>query len=173
MYLKFDLPDAVAGMVVTSATLYGYYYSDTHNPNDVEHTLYLAGDKLLNGTTSWTEENLTWDTQPNSSTWLAVGTWLPTGSTAGTANFGWKSWDVTNVVNQEYLGDNIISFLMKPTTEASWAGELFYSKEYGSGNMGFYLDITLGKPPSSVPEPSTFVLLGIGLAGLVGLRKKF
>jgi hypothetical protein len=178
MYLKFALPAAVFGKIVTSATLHGYYYDDTHNSRDKEHTLYLVSDKQLDGTTNWTEENLTWNNQPV----LLASTgakWTPTGSLDTNANYGWQSWNITSVVNQEYLGDGIISILMKPTTEEQWTGEQFYSKEYKDlpdiplGSRGFYLDITLGDAPNPVPIPGAILLFAPGFVGLAAIRRRF
>lgn len=46
--------------------------------------------------------------------------------------------------------------------------------EYGGfdgtyGTINYDINV---KPPPSVPEPSTILLLGLGLIGLVGLRQK-
>lgn len=162
LWVKFALPALVPGTCVDTAMLYGYYYQDTHGGRDVVHNLYAVSDD------NWTEGNLTWNTQPLQSTWSLAGTW----DSAPCTPLMWVSWDVSSAVNQEYLGDGVISFLMRPDNEIQWTGEQFRTKEYTTTDLRWHIEITTKPCGPQVPEWSSIMLAGMGLLPVAGFRMR-
>jgi hypothetical protein len=87
-----------------------------------------------------------------------------------------------------YFGDLTAPFFSVGGSEGVYAGTitedimgyaggplpLAFALNYGFGDLGLDSVLTLsGAQINPVPEPSTFLLLGFGLAGAAGLRRKF
>lgn len=95
-----------------------------------------------------------------------IGTLNTGGTVYYSSGTGWKGLDVTS---------SIASLLAGPSTTANFSiahtgfsGFTFSSAE---GGQPAFLRITTSSP-NPVPEPSTLLLLGVGLAGVLATRKR-
>jgi hypothetical protein len=134
-YLKFQLPTYVPGTKITSATLTGYYNDDYNPTDDGTHGIYFVADD------SWSESTITWNNQPGQAYGLSEA-----GFDAAKADVGtFVSWDITNIVNQEYQGDGTLSLLFHANNEGvypenqNW--EYFAEKEFDS-TKAFQIKLT-------------------------------
>jgi hypothetical protein len=84
-----------------------------------------------------------------------------------TTNWNWSTWYYTQWITEELDVSNLQGHTF---TLSLLASDCPYT-----GHGGYvYLDGFGGKPPvQSTPEPLTMLLLGLGLAGLATLRRKF
>ena len=78
---------------------------------------------------TWDETSITWNNQPSLDDELDC-IWLVVGDI-----YRWYEWNVTSFVQNEWAGDKIVSFVVKPLEENSTTAKTFSfdSKEYGSG----------------------------------------
>ena len=159
-YLKFHLPAYTAGTVISSATLTGYYNDDFNAADDRTHSFFLAAND------AWTESGITWNNQPGT-----VGSALAVFNAAAVTPGTSLNWNITGAANGEYLGDGVLSILLRADDEsllasnANW--EYFASKEYNPA-LAFQLSVTI----AAVPEPTTTALVLLALsAGLLSNRR--
>jgi hypothetical protein len=166
-YLLFALPAFAPGTQITSATLRGWYNADWDTFDDRTHSLYQAP-------TTWSESTITWNNQPGPSSGV-LGVFNASSSLPGTLQF----WNLTTAVNGAYLAhDAFFSLMFRADDEGVGVVpfnnnlEYFASREYLGGTRGFILDVQVtGADSSSVPEPTTLLLVGAGLAGVVAYRR--
>jgi len=125
-YLKFDLPELIPGTQVTSATLTGYY-NDNYTPvDDGTHGIYFVASD------NWSESTITWENQPGQAYGVSEASLDAAKATVGS----FINWDITNIVNQEYQGDGVLSLLFHANAEGlvstnqNW--EYFAEKEFDS-----------------------------------------
>jgi PKD repeat protein len=85
--LRFDVSSLSKYLIVTSATLFLYYY-DFDDTDPVGRVLSVQ--KIT--TEDWTDENTTWETRPSNTSANVSSAQVP-------SSFGWMSWDVTTEVN--------------------------------------------------------------------------
>lgn len=122
--MKFDV-SAANSATITSATLNVYGY--TKNGDSATQSIKGIDDD------SWTETGVTWNN-------------LPTlGSTANTVNvadaaYGWRTIDITALVQGEIIGDGTLSLAIDESNEAN---VFFYmrSKEYNAGSNKAFIEI--------------------------------
>jgi hypothetical protein len=113
--VRFDLPTMPTGCTVTAATLSLYNQSPT--PARVIEVSAAA--------TSWTEDAVTWNTQP-----ATTGTAATSITVVGA---GAQSWTVTSLVQAQYSGSNN-GFVLRDRTEnaAVSSNQIYRSRESGS-----------------------------------------
>jgi 2',3'-cyclic-nucleotide 2'-phosphodiesterase (5'-nucleotidase family) len=121
-WLKFDLSAVPPDAAISSATLRLWNWkaagasmpAAAHGGND----------------DTWTETGITWSTQPSFGPLLATQT-LVTGMTSL-----WYDWDVTSFVQGKWIGNKLVSLVVKPvnedSTDATPPSYAFDAKEYGS-----------------------------------------
>ncbi|MFO7945607.1 MAG: DNRLRE domain-containing protein [Armatimonadota bacterium] len=127
-----------------------------------------AIDLYLAETASWTEDDVTWNTQPGT-----VGDPLDTYTWSGGETEGdTLTWDISGGFAE--TGD--FSVLLRAANEAALDNTRvgFATKEDDTGTDGDpYIKITYedGDVPEA-PEPSTLYLIGAGVAALVAYRRR-
>lgn len=123
-YLKFHLPEYVANTQVISATLTGFYYDDFEEQDDSVHGIYFVASD------SWSEATITFNNQPGQAYGTSEATFTAAEATPG--NF--FSWDLTDIVNQEYQEDGTLSLLVHADRESVTPDnrnfEYFVEKEF-------------------------------------------
>lgn len=97
------------------------------------------------------------------------------GSSGGGTTFCTASNDIWEAIQ---VGPDSIDFLAQNPSFDMTTGEYYFVNVFFDGATptsftGAWLTEFTPTPPSSVPEPSTFVLLGSGLAGLCSSRRFF
>ena len=171
-YLKFDLTP-LGSAVITGAAL-SLYQVDGYAP------FARGGGTNLSrfGNDAWSEDTLTWNNQP------ALG---PSALFAWNADDGlyrgWSTWTWTPTAGDPILdltpGNGLLSlFLMEDfhTADAhTWLARDYVNYPgaidlYGADKMPFLTITTL--ETTGIPEPSTLILIGCGLAGLSLARRR-
>lgn len=123
-WLKFDLSSLPASSNITGARLQMVCWKVAGAS--------LSADAYGSTNDSWTETGLTWNNQPDPTTWGSV---LSSVTLSGIATY---TWDVTPYVKTKYAGDKLASLLVKATvegsTDATSPSYAFDTKEYSSGS---------------------------------------
>ncbi len=152
--LEFDL-SSVAGVTVTGATLSLYHSSNGGNGATFD---------LFRNTSAWDEGTVTWDTAPTYDPVAASSLNIADGFTSV-----WRDWDVTALVQGWITGTNdnygmTISRIDQPNSVVYFA-----SSDY---TIGYGPKLTINYEANVVPEPSTYLLLGSGIAALAFWRRR-
>lgn len=135
-YLKFDLSSIPNGAQITSARLKLYRVGlalQTETTGAPMVQCYVAND-------DWDENTITWNLQPS------VGEYLDSYENIAF----WNTWDVTNYVQKELLGDKVASFMLRAEDESTHETScaIFPSKEYDGYDPR--LEVTYGPPKQGV-----------------------
>jgi hypothetical protein len=155
-FLKFELPDAIPGSQIGSAYFRGTY---TGVSNQLTHELSTVTSD------AWQESTITWNNMPS----LALTRISPFRETNSTLVGQSFELDVTQVANTEYLGDGILTLVMRPS-DVNPLPNGIQQIAFGSSNstIGFEPVLVL----TLVPEPSALSLLALGILAwrMVGHR---
>jgi len=125
-YLKFDLSGLPACTVIDSAILHLYRTDDYDIPS------------AYSTTDGWTEMGITWNNQPGPGAFVANG--VSEGS-------NWYGWNVTSYAASEFAGDEILSILMKFTTESGSDQHFDFTSREGRCNHRPWLEISYHSGP--------------------------
>jgi len=132
-FLKFDLSKIPTNAAITEARLWlrVYYYSNPADEMRLVQCWSVTDD-------SWDQDTITWDTQPN----LAKNL-----DTAYIDGYRWFSWVVTDFVQDQFEGDNLVSFSIRHMSEnLDDVSRAIYYRSKDSNIDHPYLEVTYTVP---------------------------
>ncbi len=141
------------GLVTFSALHWHSYIPGTGDPS-------VSGEMYIDGT-PYAFTSHTWDTTSM------------TGLDGALTNPSYSSWDGAGTLSATSYADDWLHFstILQPGSHTLGAN-------FGPGGLtswtlsGNVQTFAITAPPSAVPEPTTMLLFGAGLAGIAGVRKR-
>ncbi len=132
-FLKFDLSGIPANVMITEAKLWLRVYSYS---NPVDEMRQMQSWSVADD--SWTENTITWNTQPSLVENLG---------TACIDGYTWFSWAAAGFVQNQFGGDNVVSFGMRHETEnLDDIARVIYYRSKESDADPPYLEVTYTVP---------------------------
>ena len=155
--LLYNQPSIPAGQTITDVTL----NFDVWSLPSGSHPLTVSSNPNI----TWTPSSVTYANFGNANDSLI--------SQIANPAVQWYSVDVTSyVLSQLASGNNAFTFVIGTADESQLSTSAYYgieSDRYSGGIYASYLDYQT----AAVPVPGALWLLGPGLAGLVGLKRKY
>jgi hypothetical protein len=190
-YFNVDQMNVTRSGNVWTVTLSGPYFQYRQNPSidGGFPSTYGPGDLYINSkgwkATQDASGHYSTDVFSSSEGWDYVVTQSPTGGwglytldynkityTNAPSNYiyrsgqAWRGGAGTYIGSATYTLNNTLTFSFNTGT-LDWTGPVGFHWDMKCGN-----DVVEGKVPG-VPEPTTILLLGLGLMGVAGVRRKF
>lgn len=168
-FLKFDLAGADRdGLAIPdnerilSMDIYLYCTGSPSGGPDASRTVDMHWVGFDN---SWQEDSITWNTKPGYDAVAKTSHLFPDSYT------GWVKWDDPALVQGGH--DSTVSYMIRLEQESGWLvgyhWHVFRSSEYADESLRPYIEVTT----EVVPIPAAAWLLGPGLVGLFGVKRKF
>jgi hypothetical protein len=162
-FLKFDISSLPDTSVITAAVMGVYLYNVDVSYDYVAY--HVADDNAVVSSMSWSNQPAAGSTPLDTTTVSSSDTWVTFDLLSNPS-----LWDYVSD-----LGDNSVSLRLNNNALSSSLIRKadFYSSEYYHPEDWNYYDPYLFIDYSEVPLPGAVWLLGSGLIGLVGVRRRF
>jgi hypothetical protein len=165
--LQFDMPSILEGTTITDATLGPYLYNTHKENSNTEISVHRV-------TSPWDESTAQWPDIPSydSTPLLSFNPLSDVKFQDGMGGYApyWVELDITDVFTK-WLNDEWDNYGVLLQT-GSGTTALFSSSDASDAALRPKVEIDYS-PAVATPIPGAIYLLGSGLFGLIGLRKKF
>ena len=175
-YIGFDL-SGLGPAPITAATLtlnfvdsnLGTLNSDGLN-TAFEFELFGLMDQTLDG---WGENSITWNNAPANMSGYSLGASAVSLGTFSLLGKGIGTYDFSSLLLADFLNadtNNLATLILRRNTDQTSANVNTYVHAFASLESQAGAKLTIEQMHAPIPEPSTVILLGAGLAGLGFMR---